>query len=168
MEEIDNFELSKKVKKKLENLSKLKRELQAGKTGQEVLELPDEIMAKFYKAAYQLFEHGKHLDAADAFLFLVTLNPHVYEYWLGLGMSLQLDGQLDGAVDAYEMAAMCRATDPVPYFYLAKCLFGLHERETTLQALDIAIEYADDLEEFQELKEQAQEAKRLLIKDFSA
>ncbi len=164
MEDIDKFEIPEKIRKKLEDLPQLKKELGMGKTGQDILEISDELMSKFYQAAQKLFEHEKHIDAADAFLFLVTLNPHVYEYWLGLGMTLQLLGQTEEAVDAYEMAALCKASDPVPYFYLAKCLFELHERDTTLQALELAIEYADDLPQYKELKREAKEAKRLLKK----
>ncbi|MDB2613863.1 SycD/LcrH family type III secretion system chaperone [Chlamydiales bacterium] len=166
MKDKDFFTLSNSVKKKLKDKKRVKKELSEGKTGQEVLELSDKQMKMLYKGAYTLFEGGKYLDSADAYLFLVTLNPHNYDYWLGLGMSLQLSGNIDGAIDAYEMASLIRIYDPVPYFYLSKCLFSLHQRDSTLQALDLAIENAGDIEEFQDIKTQALAAKNLLLKDF--
>jgi type III secretion system low calcium response chaperone LcrH/SycD len=122
-------------------------------------------MAKFYNAAYHLFEKKKYADAGNAFLFLVTLNPYNHDYWLGLGMTTQLSGDFETAIDAYEMAAICKYDSPVPYFYLAKCLFAMHDRESALQALNLAIEYAGDSAEYNELKQQANAAKTLLLRD---
>ena len=125
----------------------------------------DVAMSKFYKAAHYLFEHERFAVAADAFLFLATLNPYNYEYWLGLGMSLQRCNQFDTAIDAYELAAICEPDVPVPYFYLAKCFFAVHDQENANKALDLALEYAGELEEYAELKRQAKQAKALLSKD---
>ncbi len=164
-DDLSDFKLSKKAKAKLKDKNKLKKDLAAGKTAQEIMGFSDEVMAKFYRAAYRLFENRHYSDAANAFLFLVTLNPYQHDYWLGLGMSTQLNGDYELAVDSYEMAAICRLDSPVPYFYLAKCLFAMHDRESALQALDLAIEYSGDSSQFQDLKEQAETAKNLLLKD---
>jgi len=160
-----DFKLSKKAKMKLKNKAQLKKELAAGKSAQEIMGFSDEVMAKFYAAAYSLFEHRHYKDAGNAFLFLVTLNCYNHEYWLGLGMCAQMTGDYEAAVDAYEMAAICKLESPVPYFYLAKCLFAIHDRQSALQALDLAIEYSADISEFQTLKEQANAARNLLLKD---
>lgn len=164
-DELAEFKLSKKARQKLKNKKLLKKELAAGKTAQEVLGFSDLTMAKFYGAAYKLFEHKRFKDSANAFLFLVTLNPLIQDYWLGLGMSSQMYGDYEAAVDSYEMAAMCDVQTPIPYFYLAKCLFAMHDRESALQALDLAVEYANDLPEYVDLKKQAISAKRLILKN---
>ncbi len=163
-DDLSEFRLSEKVKTKLKNKKLLKKELAAGKTAQEIMEFSDETMSKFYNAAYVLFEHKRYQDAANAFLFLATLNPHHHEYWLGLGMSTQLCQNYEAAIDAYELAALCDISSPVPYFYLAKCLFAIHDRESALQALNLAIETATDLEQYAELKRQAEMAKDILLK----
>ena len=165
-DEIEEFKLSKKARLKLKNKKWLQQQLAAGKSAQELMGFSDGVMAKFYKAAYQLFEHESYKDAANAFLFLVTLNSYNHDYWLGLGMSTQMLGDYEAAIDAYEMAAICKLESPVPYFYLAKCLFAVHDRESSLKALDLAIEYAGDDFEFIELKDQAILARDLLLKDF--
>ncbi len=163
-DELGEFKISKKVREKLKDEAYLKKEFAKGKTGQQILEFSDETMAKFYKASYKLFEHKKYADAANAFLFLVTLNPFNHDYWLGLGMATQLQGDFESAIDAYEMAAMYEIENPVPYFYLAKCLFAMHDRESALQALDLALEYAEGKSEYIDLKKQAQKARSLLVK----
>lgn len=163
-DELDEFRLSKKAKERLKDKEWLKKELAKGKTPQELLGFPEETMAKFYRAAYKLFEHKRYTDAANAFLFLVTLNSHNHDYWLGLGMSTQMTGDYEAAIDAYEMAAATDISSPVPYFYLAKCLFAMHDRTSALQALDLALECAGDNDEYAELKNQALAAKTLLRK----
>lgn len=164
-DDLGEFKISKKMQEKLKNRALLKKELAAGKSAQEILGFSNETMAKFYKAAYHLFENKRHIDAANAFLFLVTLNPYNHEYWLGLGMATQLSGDYESAIDAYEMAAITESESPIPYFYLAKCLFAIHDRESALQALDLALEYAEDKSEYSELKQQALAARKLLLKD---
>lgn len=164
-DELSEFKLSRKAKEKLKDKELLKKELASGKTPQEILGFKDETMAKFYREAYRLFEHKRYIDAANAFLFLVTLNTNIHDYWLGLGMSAQLCADYESAIDAYEMAAVTDVESPVPYFYLAKCLFAIHDRESALQALDLTLEYAEDKEEFTDLIQQARAAKALLLKN---
>ncbi len=164
MFDFEDFKISKKVREKLKHRSELKREMAQGKTVQEILGFSNEIMDKFASAAHVLLEHQRYVDAGNAFLFLAILNPHNDDYWLSLGTAAQLCHDYEGAFDAYEMAAYARVENPVPYFYLAKCLFAMHERESTLEALDIAIEYSDEIPEFEDLKRQALAAKEILLK----
>lgn len=161
---LNEFKLSKKARETLKNKKFLKKEIAAGRTPQELIGFSQETMAKFYGAAYHLFENRHYKEAADAFLFLVTLNAYNHDYWLGLGMASQMSGDFDLAVDAYEMAAICNMDNPVPYFYLAKCLFAMHDRSSALQAIELAIEYSTDNPEFAELKKQALAAQTLLKK----
>lgn len=163
-DELGEFKISKKVRERLKDRKWLKQELAKGRTAQDILEFSNETMAKFYGAAYRLFEHRLYVDAANAFLFLVTLNPYNHDYWLGLGMATQLNGDFEAAIDAYEMAAISEIENPVPYFYLAKCLFAMHERDSALEALDLALEYSTDRAEYSQLRREAQAARVLLMK----
>lgn len=162
-DELKEFKLSKKAKEKLKDKKLLKKELASGKSAQEIMGFSDEVMAKFYAAAYKLFEHRRYEDAVNAFIFLVTLNPYRHDFWLGLGMATQMCHDYEAAIDAYELAAICDISSPVPYFYLAKCLFAIHDRESALQALDLTIETANDLDEYADLKRQAIAAKQILL-----
>ncbi len=162
-DDLSEFKLSKKIKEKLKNKKLLKKELSEGKSAQQILGFSDSTMGKFYNAAYTLLEHKRYEGAANAFLFLATLNPHNHDYWLGLGMATQLNKDYESAIDAYELAALNDFSNPIPFFYLAKCLFAIHDRESAIQALDLAIETAADIDEYAELKQQAEEAKRILF-----
>lgn len=160
--DLGEFKVPKKIQKKLNDKEWLKKEFAKGRSAQEIMGFSDETMAKFYRAAHHLLENERYTDAADAFLFLVTLNPKNPEFWLGLGMSTQMCGNFEDAIDAYEMAAFYKLDDPVPYFYLAKCLFAVHDQDNALQALDLAVEYASDNVEFADLKKQAIQARNLI------
>lgn len=164
-DDLGEFKISKKVREKLKNKELLKKEFAKGKSAQQIMGFSDETMAKFYRAAYRLFSNKHYAEAANAFLFLVTLNPFNHDYWLGLGMSCQLCKEYEAAIDAYELAAYTKLASPVPYFYLAKCLFAIHDRESALQALDLAVEYGEGSDEYKELVKQAKAAKELLEKD---
>lgn len=164
-EDIGEFNISPEIRKKIKDKVWLKKELAAGKSAQEILGFSDVTMDKFYSAAYTLFQNKKYTDAANAFLFLVTLNPYHYDYWLGLGAATQWCGDYEAAIDAYEMAAICQIDNPVPYFHLAKCLFAMHDRESALQAIELALEYSEGRENFEDVHRQALAAKALLIKE---
>ncbi|NGX42923.1 MAG: hypothetical protein K940chlam7_01211 [Chlamydiae bacterium] len=161
--DLGEFKVPERIKKKLKDKKWLKSELAKGKSAQEILGFSDQTMAKFYGAARHLFEVEHYTDALNAFVFLVTLNPRNYEFWLGLGMATQMCGNFEDAINAYEMAAMHNIENPVPYFYLAKCFFAIHDRENALNALDLALEYSADRIEFLDIKTQAMKAKELLM-----
>lgn len=164
-DDIGEFEISPQMRKKLKNKKWLKKALGEGRTPQEILGYTDETMNKFYAAACKLFENKRYADAANAFLFLVSLNSYHYDYWLGLGAATQRCGDYEGAIDAYEMAAICHLESPEPYFHLAKCLFAMHDRDSALQAIDLALEYSEGRSEYDEVHNQALAAKALLLKE---
>ncbi|MCB1111845.1 MAG: SycD/LcrH family type III secretion system chaperone [Chlamydiales bacterium] len=162
---MENFHLSEKAKSRLEDKEWLKKQLAKGKSAQKILEITDRSMKSFYEAAQRLYDHQFYTDAANAFLFLVTLNPYNHDYWLGLGKSTQMTSDFEAAIDAYEIAMHLNVDSPVPYFYLAKCFFAMHDPENALTALDLALEYAGDNKEYADLKIQAMAARELLKKD---
>lgn len=163
-DQFDEVSLQTQIKQKLTDIEHFKKELTEKPTAQEALEISNEFMAKLYQVACDLFEQKRYEDSSHAFLFLATLNSHNHDYWVGLGMSTQLCHAYETAIDAYELAALCDISSPVPYFYLAKCLFAIHDRESALQALDLAIETAGESDEYAELKQQAEAAKEILLK----
>lgn len=162
---LDEFKLSDDAKHRLHDKVAVTQALRDGRTLHEIVGFSSSTMAKFYRAAYRLLVQRRYADAEDAFLFLTALNPLVHDYWLGFGMAAQLNRDFEVAIDAYELAAVREIDNPVPYLYLAKCLFALHERECALAALDLAIEYAGEREAYRELKDSATAARHLLIRE---
>lgn len=163
--DINPFIIPHAVAEKVRDRAFLHNEMSQGKLGQEILGFSESVMGQFYVAALHIFEEKRYADAVDAFLFLSTLNPEHYDYWLGLGASLQHCNDYEGAVDAYEMAAICQIDCPVPYFHLSKCLFAMHDRASSLQAIDLALEYSEFRDEYADLHRQAKAAKELILKE---
>lgn len=156
--------LSKKLVKKLSKKKAVLHALRAGQGGQALFEFSEEVMGDFYRAAHQLLQENKSEDAVNAFIFLVTLNPMHAEYWMGLGAAFQMAHRYESAIDAYEMAAIYHLDHPLPYLYLSKCLFAIHDRSGALLALELAIEYASLNEEYKAFKEEAENMKNHLLK----
>lgn len=155
---MEQFGLAPSVLKKIQDKNGLEKELKSGKHLQEILEFSPETMAAMYRSAHHLFEEHHCKEASKAFLFLTTLDPSNFDYWLGLGMSIQLCGDYEGGIDAYEIAAFIDVENPISYFYLSKCFFAMHDRGNAKQALEMAIENAGDDPQYSALKHQAQAA----------
>ncbi len=155
-----------KIVKRLSNKAIVKRRLKAGQGGQALFGFSDELMQQYYQKAHHFLELKEAQKAIDCFVFLVTLTPIHSEYWMGLGAALQMAHDYEAAIDAYEMAAIYNLEHPLPYIYLAKCLFAIHDRAASLLSLELAIEYANDHEEFEQFRLEAENMKSHLLEAF--
>lgn len=156
--------LTEQQVEKLKDGAAILKSLLAGKTGAEILGFSDSLMERLYHAGYQLLKKNQAEDAVDAFIFLATLSPLHSEYWMDLGVALQMTHDYEGAIDAFEIAAIYNVEHPLPYLYLARCLFAIHDRKSALQSLELALAYADEKEEYAEIKDQVVQAKNTLLK----
>lgn len=156
--------LSEEQVEKLQDSSAVLKDLLAGKTGAEILGFSEPLMERLYRAGYQLLQNHQVEESVDAFIFLATLSPLHSEYWMDLGVALQMSHDYEGAIDAFEIAAIYNVEHPLPYLYLARCLFAIHDRKSALQSLELALAYADEKEEYADIKEQAIQAKTTLLK----
>lgn len=163
MEKKDHFflKLPQSVKEKSKNILFFKNSLANDVTGQDLFEFSDENMSQMYEAAQSFLLEKKYSDAANSFLFLASLKD-CCDYWIGFGISMQMTGDFEMAISAYEIAASCDIENPKPYYHLAKAFFAVYERQSAAEALDIAIAYAEEKPCYNELKEQAIAAKKLL------
>lgn len=158
-----NFKIPVGIRKKLSDEEWLKKEIAKGKSAQQILQIPDEEIDSLYEVACYFFAKEKFQDAARIYLFLVTLNPRIQEFWLGLAMATQMCGDYENALEAYEMAGLDEITSPVPYFYLGKCLLALKDIENAVFAFELAIELSSNDEEFDGIKEESLEILHSLI-----
>lgn len=163
-DDLESLNFSEKLNRCFKNKEKLRRDIESGKSAQNILGVSNKDMHLLHQAARSLLEGGKLESAANAFLFLATLNPKEGDYWFGLGTALVQQGDLEGARDALELSTLCGGENPLPYFQLAKILFGMGEREATLEALDWTLEMASHDEKYSAIKKEAEAAKKLLQK----
>lgn len=160
----DAFKIPEEALEKLHDPEYLHKQIEQGMTFQEILGYDEAQMEKFYGAAYDLFQEGRYQDAADGFVFLTTLNPYVHNFWLGLGMSEQLNEEYESAIVAYGMATMTDMESPVPHYHTAKCHYLMGDTDTALSFLNLAIELAADREPYTALKADAIATKARLEK----
>jgi len=162
MEHMDEYKIPEDAVERLKDPEVIRKQMQEGKTFQEIIGFSPEKMEKFYHIAHNLFLKQEYQKAADAFIFLTTLNPYVHNYWLGLGMSEQLYGGYQGALLAYAMAIMTDVDSPVAHYHSASCYRALDDQQSALRSLDLAIQCSGNTEEHKKLKEQALSAKNAL------
>lgn len=162
MDDMDEFKIPEEAYEKLQDPAYFKQQIDEGKTFQDILGYSSETMEKFYKVAYTYFQQQRYRESCEAFTFLTTLNPTVFNYWLGLGMSEQMCEEYNSALLAYAMAAMVDVTNPIVHYHSASCHRSLMDDESALSALDLCLLNAGDREEFAEIKTLATEAKERL------
>lgn len=158
------LELSKETLAEILKTEKLQQELYNGRQLAQILKIPPESLAAMYQHALSLFKQEKYVESLEAFLFLNFLDQDNHDIWLGLGMALQMCKKYEPAIVAYELAAIHDSESPVPFFYLAKCFFAIHDHEAALDAIEIAIQLSEDRKEFVDLLDQARNAKASLLR----
>lgn len=158
-EDLEDFNLSESVLKKLSDPDYIARELAEGKSMQEIFDYDEKTMHAFYEVAYGLFQKQAYKEAADAFFFLSNLNPYIPTFWLGLGMSEHLNHHYDSAIMAYNMAILTDPTNPLPHYHAAACYLAVKDASNALASYDLAIQICGDNPSHSSLKEQSYKAK---------
>jgi len=158
MDHLEEFRIPKETLEKFKDPLFLQKQVQAGKSFQEILGYTHATMDKFYHAAYNLFQQQRYEEASDAFVFLTTLNPRVHNYWLGLGMSEQLNQEFDTALMAYSMATLTDETSPVPHYHSAACYNELKDIKSALASFELAVQFSGTNERHATIKSNAQAA----------
>ncbi len=155
MENIEEYRIPKEAIERLKDPEVIQKQIKEGKTFQEIIGYSAEVMEKFYSIARALFERQEYDKAADAFVFLTTLNPYVHNYWLGLGMSEQLNGGYEGALLAYAMAILTNPENPAAHYQSASCYRSMSDTKNAILSFELAARCCGDREEYALLKDQA-------------
>lgn len=162
MEEMEEYRIPDEAVERLKNSEVLREHLEKGDTFQEIIGYSSEKMEDFYRIAYNLFQKQEYAKAADAFIFLTTLNPNVHNYWLGLGMSEQLLGNYQSALMSYAMGILTNIHHPLPHYHSATCYRAMRDKNSAIQSLKMAIECAGEKKEYQSIRNQSSEALKAL------
>lgn len=162
MENLEEYQIPKEAMEKLKDPDVIRKQVKEGKTFQEILGYKQEAMDKFYETAHGLYQMQDYQKAADAFLFLTTLNPYVHNYWLGLGMSEQLNESYQGALLAYAMAILTDVENPVTHYQSGNCYLAMNDDANAIQSYEMAIRCAEGRLGHENIKERAMKAKESL------
>ncbi len=140
----------------------LRQHIEEGKSLQEIIGYTDALMQQLYAGAHEIFSDGRYMEAKDSFLFLTTLNPYVFAYWLGLAFSYQMIEEYEQAILAYECAIGCDETHLETYYYKACCHSYLNCDDEALKILKELSESCSDKTEYKELMQKTKQAEKVL------
>lgn len=164
MEHLEEFQIPRDVLAKLRDHQWVGEQILQGRTFQDMVGFKDSTMERLYAKARALFLHERYEEAADAFVFLTTLNPHYYVYWIGLAMSEHLSGYYQEALGAYAMASICDPNNPIPHYHAATCYRYLSDATHELVALELAIRCCGDNKQHAMVKHKSKKLRSLIKK----
>jgi type III secretion system low calcium response chaperone LcrH/SycD len=97
-----------------------------------------------YGLAYSLYNSGNFTDAETMFKAQGRYNHQDDRFWMGLGGCRQINGDLDGAIDAYGMATLLGSlTSPAPALHAGLCYLKKGDKENAHALFDAAVELGD-------------------------
>lgn len=109
-----------------------------------ILGMKKSLIEARYALAHQLYAAGKYEDAETLFLWLTTYAGDTETYWMGLGACRQARENYDGALEAYQVAALDSSLqDPAPFYYSGICLLRQGRREDAIVSLKAVLTLAD-------------------------
>jgi type III secretion system low calcium response chaperone LcrH/SycD len=126
---------------------------------QELLNISEEDMDQMEKIAGDYYRKEEFQNSRDIFLFLTSIDSERWNYWLGLGMSEQMNKHYDMAATAYSMAADLNSADPSIHLYSANCLHLMNRKDEAINVLQLLIEGTAHDDEWSAIKKRAEELK---------
>ncbi|MCL2029304.1 MAG: SycD/LcrH family type III secretion system chaperone [Deltaproteobacteria bacterium] len=122
-----------------------------------------------YGLAFSLYNSGNFKDAETMFQALCLYNHQDERFWMGLGGCRQVNGDLDGAIDAYGMATFTgNLANPGPSVHAGLCYLKKGDKENARALFDAAIELGDSKsKDHQAYHERARAMLDLLKKEVS-
>lgn len=123
-----------------------------GNAAQQLLDISDEVLERYYAATIQLLEQKRWDEARDAFLFLTFLNPCMHNFWMGLGIAEQWRKQYEAALLAYSMAEITDSQDPAVYANSYQCNLALGKKEEAAHSLKQALDACGENDDHAGLK----------------
>lgn len=116
---------------------------------QDLLQVSNRFTFWIYDLGSRFFQDKQYLESFSLFQFLTDLNPFIYEYWLGLGMSQRNRREEEQALYSFMVAAALSPSHPIPRYHIADIyaergcrqeaidslavLAGIVEKEDTMQ-----------------------------------
>jgi type III secretion system low calcium response chaperone LcrH/SycD len=138
--------------------------LEKGATIGDVAGLSQDALEAGYGLAFSLYGAGNYTDAEKIFSALCLYDHQDVRFWMGLGGSRQAIGNLNGAIDAYNMASIaCALGDPAPSVHAGLCYLKQGDRENAAALFDAALEFgAPDNTAHQGYRDQAKNLLELI------
>ena len=114
----------------------------------------DEIEAA-YALAYNYLQYGKFDKSEKLFQFLCKLDHYQARFFMGLGLSRQMQKKFAEAIDSYGVAGVLGMDDPMPAFRSAECYMLLGDHELAMSGAFSAQQRSKGKEEYEKIYTQA-------------
>lgn len=160
--DLSPYKISPEAKAVLEQPEVYAERMNRGENLQSILGWSDEIVATMFQAARSLYEQKRYDEAADAFVFLVTINPTVPSFWISAGMVAEAQQDAEKAVQAYRMAILYGADHYPSYAHAARCYMEQGRRREALAVVTLAEEVAQSRDDLGELGEKIQKIRNYI------
>jgi tetratricopeptide (TPR) repeat protein len=105
-------------------------------TVQELLGIPDEALLSYGEAARRLFVEGKMVESADAYFYLVRLQPLSPDLLIGYGSAEYQLGNFESAVAAFESAKSLAPEILESSVFLSRCRNAMGQPREAVAQLD--------------------------------
>lgn len=120
----------------------------------QIYNMKESVITARYALARQLYVAGKYEDGETMFRWLCTYAHENKDHWMGLGACKQAQNDYEGAMNAYQLAAVTSLLkDPTPFYYLGLCALKLNNQEAAKTALATVLVLADQPEHAQILSQ---------------
>ncbi len=127
-----------------QQLDEVRDALISGEPLYRILGMKESVIEARYTLAYQLYAAGKYEDAETLFRWLTAYASDTEAHWMGLGACRQAMENYNGALEAYQMAALYSALeDPAPFYYSAICLLKQGKKEEAQISLQAVLTLGD-------------------------
>lgn len=101
------------------------------------------------------YKNGNFEYAAKVYMVLILLNNKQANYYFGLAACKHQLQQYRSAIPLYMMSAAMNLNTPTPFYYAADCCLRVCDFDSAVLMLKLAITYAGNNPEYQQIKEKA-------------
>lgn len=134
-------------------MSHVLKELQKGKSLQDILGLSNYLLEEIYTMAYSFYSQGKYKEAVSLFQILVTSKPDSYKYNLGLSSCYHELNMFQEAAFGFFLTFNLEPTNPIPTYYIADSFMKANMPEESSEFIDVTLALCDKKPEYNMLKE---------------
>jgi len=130
--------------------------LNGGYTFRDYTTITDQEAEAAYALASQLINQRQYAKAEQLFEFLCWMDHYRSKYWLGLGISRQLQSKHAEALPAYSMAGLNDVKNPVPPLRAAECFLALNRLDDAQNGATAAVHWAAQRPDCAKIKARAE------------
>lgn len=104
-----------------------------------LLDIQKATAEELYSTGHTFYRQGNYAEATHFFRVMTNLVPQDHRGWMGLGASLQMENEFNGAIEAYILADIsCPGKDPRIPLHAAECFWSMKKKKEAKKALRAA------------------------------